>query len=209
MLTSIDWFTLVTALVTGASLLTNIIPTPGADAPAWQRLGYRVIELLALVGQNAKAHPDAAAAAKTAFEAASRGDLSTAASESAVAAQLLGWSPPTSSGGRLALLLAALLSVPLMTACSGLAALDAKVAAGAERVEAAAQQLNAGIAHACDMVDQAAAAGQSIAPAVIGLVALTGSKAIPATEAAAADLYRSLSAGCAAARANRPAAPQT
>ncbi len=53
-----DILTIVPLLVTLASLLTNIIPTPDNGAPAWWRTAYGIIELIALVGPATKHDPN-------------------------------------------------------------------------------------------------------------------------------------------------------
>ena len=53
-----DILTVVPFLVTVASLLTNVIATPGNSAPAWWRTVYGIIELIALVGPATKHDPN-------------------------------------------------------------------------------------------------------------------------------------------------------
>jgi len=67
-----------TSLVVLASLLTNLIPTPAPAAPAWARIGYRVIELIALVGRRTKEAPEAAGVLAATLDAVKAGDADTA-----------------------------------------------------------------------------------------------------------------------------------
>lgn len=62
-----------------ASALTNLLPTPTADAPAWWRWLYRAIELLALVGRRTKDNPAAAAEVVAAYWSIQDANYATAA----------------------------------------------------------------------------------------------------------------------------------
>ena len=57
-------------IVTIASALTNIVPTPASTAPSWQRIGYQALEWVAIVGIKTKDNPDAVKSALLAFDAA-------------------------------------------------------------------------------------------------------------------------------------------
>ena len=50
---------IATGIVTVASALTNLIPTPAPTAPTWQRILYRGLEAAALVFGGAKENPAA------------------------------------------------------------------------------------------------------------------------------------------------------
>lgn len=87
----------LTSVVTVASLLTNVIPTPGPSAAAWQRYSYQALEWLALVTARAKANPAAIQAASTAYVAATRGDLAVAAASASAAYTALTGDPAAAS----------------------------------------------------------------------------------------------------------------
>ena len=192
-----------------ASILDALVPQPAANS-AWLPLRKALSALAVNVGNASNAGQPSFAAWAVARLAASAPEQLQAMIRSANAAlppEPAPTSSPSSSAATVsALLLALVLAVPL-AACStaDLAKFDAAVAADAATVDQSVRQVDAAVASACDAIDKAIAVGQSIAPAVNGLAALVGSKAVPATEAAAATVYQSFGAFCAAARAAKGA----
>ena len=86
---------IVGAVVTVASVLTNLITTPGPNAPAWQRGAYKALEVLAIVFARAKANPAAEQAALNAFLAARAGNWKCAMADSEEAYAELTGKPPS------------------------------------------------------------------------------------------------------------------
>ena len=110
-------------IVPAASLLTNIITTPSASAPAWQQALYKLVELLALVGPATKAHPDAVTAIAASIDAARKGDLVTAVAQGTAAYEELAGpaAPPAATSTQIgvAMIAAGFVSMFLLAACSG------------------------------------------------------------------------------------------